>query len=84
VRSSNARWEANICRSLAPRNCTALQTTERRRYSHRAGWEATVDVAAWLKNLDLGQYENAFRDNGIGEAVLPHLTVDDDHRRRAR
>jgi class 3 adenylate cyclase/predicted ATPase len=39
--------------------------------------EATVDVAAWLKNLGLGQYETAFRDNGIGEAVLPHLTVDD-------
>jgi class 3 adenylate cyclase/predicted ATPase len=39
--------------------------------------EATVDVAAWLKNLGLGQYETAFRDNGIGEAVLPHLTVED-------
>ena len=36
-----------------------------------------MDVAAWLKNLGLGQYETAFRDNGIGEAVLPHLTVDD-------
>src|ERR1700722_5739188 len=39
--------------------------------------EATVDVAAWLKNLGLGQYETAFRDNGIGGAVLPHLTVED-------
>jgi SAM domain (Sterile alpha motif) len=39
--------------------------------------EATVDVAAWLKNLGLGQYETAFRDNGIGEAVLPHLTIED-------
>jgi class 3 adenylate cyclase/predicted ATPase len=39
--------------------------------------EATVDVAAWLKNLDLGHYETAFRDNGIREAVLPHLTVED-------
>jgi class 3 adenylate cyclase len=36
-----------------------------------------VDVAAWLKNLGLGQYETALRDNGIGEAVLPHLTVED-------
>ena len=36
-----------------------------------------MDVAAWLKNLGLGQYETAFRDNGIGEAVLPHLTVED-------
>jgi class 3 adenylate cyclase/tetratricopeptide (TPR) repeat protein len=39
--------------------------------------EAHVDVAAWLKNLGLGQYETAFRDDGIGEAVLPHLTVED-------
>jgi class 3 adenylate cyclase/predicted ATPase len=39
--------------------------------------EATVDVAAWLKNLGLGHYETAFRDNGIVEAVLPHLTVED-------
>jgi class 3 adenylate cyclase/predicted ATPase len=39
--------------------------------------EATVDVAAWLKNLGLGHYETAFRDNGIREAVLPHLTVED-------
>jgi class 3 adenylate cyclase/predicted ATPase len=39
--------------------------------------EATVDVPAWLKNLGLGQYETAFRANGIGEAVLPHLTVED-------
>src|SRR6202158_5510959 len=39
--------------------------------------EATVDVAAWLKNLGLGPYETAFRDNGIDEAVLPHLTVED-------
>ena len=36
-----------------------------------------MDVAAWLKNLDLGHYETAFRDNGIREAVLPHLTVED-------
>ena len=36
-----------------------------------------MDVATWLKNLGLGQYEAAFRDNGIGEAVLPHLTVED-------
>ena len=36
--------------------------------------EATVDVAAWLKNLSLGQYEAAFRENEIDEAVLPNLT----------
>ena len=36
-----------------------------------------MDVAAWLKNLGFGHYETAFRDNGIVEAVLPHLTVED-------
>ena len=36
-----------------------------------------MDVAAWLKNLGLGQYETAFRNNGIGDAALPHLTVED-------
>ena len=36
-----------------------------------------MDIGTWLRNLGLGQYETAFRDNGIDEAVLPHLTVDD-------
>ncbi|MBV8106196.1 MAG: AAA family ATPase [Hyphomicrobiales bacterium] len=36
-----------------------------------------MDVVTWLKNLGLGQYEAAFRDSGIDEAVLPHLTVED-------
>jgi class 3 adenylate cyclase len=36
-----------------------------------------MDVGGWLRGLDLGKYEAAFRDNGIGEAVLPHLTVED-------
>jgi SAM domain (Sterile alpha motif)/Adenylate and Guanylate cyclase catalytic domain len=39
--------------------------------------EATVDVATWLKNLGLGQYEAAFRNNAIDEEVLPKLTADD-------
>ena len=30
-----------------------------------------------LRGLGLGRYEAAFLDNGIGEAVLPHLTVED-------
>ena len=33
-----------------------------------------MDVGGWLRGLGLGKYEAAFRDNGIGEAVLPHLT----------
>jgi len=39
--------------------------------------EATVDVAAWLKNLGLGQYDTAFRDNAVDAEVLPQLTGDD-------
>jgi class 3 adenylate cyclase len=39
--------------------------------------EATVDVAAWLKNLGLGQYDAAFRDNAVDAEVLPQLTGDD-------
>jgi len=36
-----------------------------------------VDVAAWLKNLGLGQYEPAFRDNAIDGDLLPSLTAED-------
>ena len=36
-----------------------------------------MDVADWLRRLGFGQYEAAFRDNGIGEAVLHHLTIED-------
>jgi len=36
-----------------------------------------VDVAAWLKNLGLGQYEAAFRDNAIEGDLLPTLTAED-------
>ena len=36
-----------------------------------------MDVAAWLKNLGLGQYEAAFRDNAIEGDLLPSLTADD-------
>jgi class 3 adenylate cyclase len=39
--------------------------------------EATVDVGAWLKNLGLGRYETAFRDNAIEGDLLPSLTADD-------
>jgi class 3 adenylate cyclase/predicted ATPase len=36
-----------------------------------------VDVAAWLRELGLERYEQAFRDNDIDAAVLPELTADD-------
>ena len=32
-----------------------------------------MDVAAWLKNLGLGQYEAAFRDNAIEGDLLPNF-----------
>ena len=35
-----------------------------------------MDVGEWLRGLGLGKYEAAFLDNGIGEAVLAHLTVE--------
>ena len=36
-----------------------------------------MDVGAWLKNLGLGQYEAAFRDNAIDGDILPSLTAED-------
>ena len=36
-----------------------------------------MDVAAWLKNLGLGQYEAAFRDNAIDGDLLASLTAED-------
>jgi class 3 adenylate cyclase len=34
-------------------------------------------LSAWLRNLGLGQYEQAFRDNAIGLDVLLQLTTED-------
>jgi hypothetical protein len=39
--------------------------------------EASVDIAAWLRDLGLEQYEPAFRANEIDEGVLPNLTSED-------
>jgi class 3 adenylate cyclase/predicted ATPase len=36
-----------------------------------------LDVDSWLRNLGLGQYEAAFRENKIDDAVLTNLTVED-------
>jgi len=36
-----------------------------------------VDIAVWLRDLGLPQYERAFRDNDIGEELLPTLTEAD-------
>ena len=36
-----------------------------------------MDVGSWLNSLGLGQYEATFRENEIGEKVLPNLTAED-------
>jgi class 3 adenylate cyclase len=36
-----------------------------------------VDIAAWLRELGLERYEQAFRDNEVDARSLPHLTADD-------
>src|ERR1700676_4905718 len=41
------------------------------------GPEMAIDVASWLQQLGLAQYEPAFRDNEVDGDVLPDLTADD-------
>ena len=36
-----------------------------------------IDVASWLQQLGLAQYEPAFRDNDVDGDFLPDLTADD-------
>jgi class 3 adenylate cyclase/predicted ATPase len=36
-----------------------------------------MDVGGWLRNLGLDKYEAAFRENGIDEQVLRHVTAED-------
>ena len=36
-----------------------------------------MDVAEWLRRLDMAQYIEAFADNAVDDAVLPSLTADD-------
>jgi hypothetical protein len=36
-----------------------------------------MDVAEWLRTLDLERYEATFRENGVSADVLCHLTADD-------
>jgi len=36
-----------------------------------------MDVGTWLRDLGLGQYEQAFRENDIDGGVLTDLTADD-------
>ena len=36
-----------------------------------------MDISAWLRELGLERYEEAFRDNDVDAKVLPHLTAED-------
>lgn len=36
-----------------------------------------MDISAWLRDLGLGQYEQAFRENDIDAEVVADLTADD-------
>jgi hypothetical protein len=58
-------------------DCGAGHSAATAQISYAAVWSAAMDVGGWLRGLGLGKYEAAFLDNGIGEAVLPHLTVED-------
>src|SRR5215469_16902532 len=43
-----------------------------------AGFRRPVmDLGSWLRSLGLAQYEAAFRENAINEAILPTLTAED-------
>src|SRR5271166_3130970 len=41
------------------------------------GPQMVIDVASWLQQLGLAQYEPAFRDNEVDGDVLPDLTAED-------
>jgi SAM domain (Sterile alpha motif) len=38
-------------------------------------WGTLVDIAAWLRELGLERYEQAFQDNEVTARSLPHLHV---------
>jgi SAM domain (Sterile alpha motif) len=40
-------------------------------------WAAMQEIADWLTRLGLPEYADAFAENGIDVAVLPHLTDQD-------
>ena len=40
-------------------------------------WGAAMDLGGWLRNLGLEEYAVAFRENGIDEHVLCHVTAED-------
>ena len=40
-------------------------------------WGAAMDLGGWLRNLGLDEYAAAFRENGIDEHALCHVTAED-------
>ena len=44
---------------------------------HTWVWGCQMDLGVWLRSLGLAQYEAAFRENAINEAILPKLTAED-------
>src|SRR5262244_4236876 len=40
-------------------------------------WDATMEMASWLRSLGLERYEAAFRENEIDDTILPRLTAED-------
>src|SRR5215203_7173542 len=60
-----------MTRSSLPRGIVQLEAPPDQRRS------AGVEIAVWLRNLDLERYEPVFRDNAIDADVLPELT--DEH-----
>src|SRR5262245_2870053 len=46
-------------------------------HGHLASWGVTWISEVWLRSLGLEQYEEAFRENAIDDAVLPSLTAED-------
>jgi SAM domain (Sterile alpha motif) len=60
-----------MARSTAARDKLPLQG------EYARSGEIGMDVGAWLRDLGLGQYEQAFPDNDIDAGLLPTLTADD-------
>jgi SAM domain (Sterile alpha motif) len=39
--------------------------------------DVLMDIEGWLRSLGLERYEAAFRENEIGDTILPKLTAED-------
>src|SRR5271166_2236923 len=68
-----------LAERIAGRQAEKDQHLQHRDPGHEAllALGTVMDIGDWLRRNGFAQYVVAFRDNGIGEAVLPHLTVED-------